>query len=66
MDKSAQQLERAEHHFQITQVRIINEAKKKGREGGKIREAEGVFVIIPIPRDATSVATMMGLLPVLN
>lgn len=26
----------------------------------------GGFVIIPIPREATSVATMMGLFPVLN
>ena len=26
----------------------------------------GVFAIIPIPREATSVATMMGLFPVLN
>lgn len=29
-------------------------------------EGSGGFVFIPIPREATSVATMMGLLPVLN
>jgi hypothetical protein len=34
----------------------------KGRSGG----VRGDFDIIPIPREATSVATMIGLLPFLN
>lgn len=36
------------------------EVKRKGRVDS------GVFASIPIPREATSVATMMGLFPVLN
>lgn len=41
---------------QITQQSI--------RQGGK--GSAGAIATIPIPREATSVATMMGLLPVLN
>ena len=64
--------ERTERHnrtrAKITQSRKRRSVESKALQSSRLGvavEGRGVL-IIPIPREATSVATMMGLLPVLN